>query len=236
MINFFLAITTRVWYRGLGPGGLLDCQVACRLRSPTRATLGKFQKVHFKAVNFKKCSNFKKTSKKSKKVSIPLQKKLLTKLYAQSIIAVMNLVKISPENLEVANAYLQNGSIQQVARSLAISENDVTEILARREVRAYIDSIYLDYGYRNRFKLAETLDLLINEKLREAESTEMYTNKDLADLLQLAHKMRMDEIRAMTEYEKSRETRIQNQTNVQINETPFGAGNYGKLMEKLLQS
>ena len=148
----------------------------------------------------------------------------------------MNLVKISPENLEVANAYLQNGSIQQVARSLAISENDVTEILARREVRAYIDSIYLDYGYRNRFKLAETLDLLINEKLREAESTEMYTNKDLADLLQLAHKMRMDEIRAMTEYEKSRETRIQNQTNVQINETPFGAGNYGKLMEKLLQS
>jgi hypothetical protein len=148
----------------------------------------------------------------------------------------MNLVKISPENLEVANAYLQNGSIQQVARSLAISENDVTEVLARREVRAYIDSIYLDYGYRNRFKLAETLDLLINEKLREAESTEMYTNKDLADLLQLAHKMRMDEIRAMTEYEKSRETRIQNQTNVQINETPFGAGNYGKLMEKLLQS
>lgn len=148
----------------------------------------------------------------------------------------MNLVKISPENLEVANAYLQNGSIQQVARSLAISESDVTEVLARREVRAYIDSIYLDYGYRNRFKLAETLDLLINEKLREAESTEMYTNKDLADLLQLAHKMRMDEIRAMTEYEKSRETRIQNQTNVQINETPFGAGNYGKLMEKLLQS
>jgi hypothetical protein len=148
----------------------------------------------------------------------------------------MNLVKISPENLEVANAYLQNGSIQQVARSLAISESDVTEVLARREVRAYIDSIYLDHGYRNRFKLAETLDLLINEKLREAESTEMYTNKDLADLLQLAHKMRMDEIRAMTEYEKSRETRIQNQTNVQINETPFGAGNYGKLMEKLLQS
>lgn len=149
----------------------------------------------------------------------------------------MNLVKISPESLEVANAYLQNGSIQQVARSLAISENDVTEILARREVRSYIDSIYLDYGYRNRFKLAETLDLLINEKLREAESTEMYTNKDLADLLQLAHKMRMDEIRAMTEYEKSvNSTRIQNQTNVQINETPFGAGNYGKLMEKLLQS
>ena len=221
---------------GIQGGGLSDCQVACRPRSPTRATLGKFQKVHFNAVISKSSLKLKKSAKKSKKVSIPLQKKLLTKCIVKSIIAVMNLVKISPENLEVANAYLQNGSIQQVARSLAISENDVTEVLARREVRAYIDSIYLDHGYRNRFKLAETLDLLINEKLREAESTEMYTNKDLADLLQLAHKMRMDEIRAMTEYEKSRETRIQNQTNVQINETPFGAGNYGKLMEKLLQS
>lgn len=148
----------------------------------------------------------------------------------------MNLVKISPENLEVANAYLQNGSIHTVAKALAISENEVTDILSRREVRSYLDTIYLDYGYRNRFKLAETLDVLINEKLREAESTEMYTSKDLADLLHLAHKMRMDEIRAMAELEKSRATTIKNQTNVQINETPFGAGNYGKLMEKLLSN
>ena len=147
----------------------------------------------------------------------------------------MNLVKISPEYLEIANSYLECGSIQQVAKSLALSENEVTDILSRREVRTYIDSIYLDYGYRNRFKLGETLDLLINEKLREAEATEMYTNKDLADLLHLAHKMRMDEIRAMTELEKARTSPIKNQTNVQINETPFGAGNYGKLMEKLLQ-
>jgi hypothetical protein len=148
----------------------------------------------------------------------------------------MNLVKISPESLEIANAYLQNGSIASVAKALALPENEVTEILSRREVKAYLDSIYLDHGYRNRFKLAETLDLLIDEKLREAESTEMYTNKDLADLLHLAHKMRMDEIKAMTELEKARATPIKNQTNVQINETPFGAGNYGKLMEKLLQS
>ena len=60
--------------------------------------------------------------------------------------------------------------------------------------------------------------------------------KDLADLLQMAHKMRMDEIKAQTELLKAETTNIRNQTNVQINDAalPFGQGNYGKLMEKLL--
>jgi hypothetical protein len=63
----------------------------------------------------------------------------------------------------------------------------------------------------------------------------MYSNKDLADLLQMAHKMRMEELKAQQETEKN-STRIANQTNVQINDAalPFGQGNYGKLMEKLL--
>jgi hypothetical protein len=51
----------------------------------------------------------------------------------------------------------------------------------------------------------------------------------------MAHKMRMDEIKAQAELEKASSSSIKNQTNVQINEAiPFGQGNYGKLMEKLL--
>ena len=51
----------------------------------------------------------------------------------------------------------------------------------------------------------------------------------------MAHKMRMDEIKAQAELAKAESTGIRNQTNVQINsELPFGQGNYGKLMEKLL--
>ena len=57
----------------------------------------------------------------------------------------------------------------------------------------------------------------------------------MADLLQMAHKMRMDEIKAQAELEKVSSSNIKNQTNVQINEgVPFGQGNYGKLMDKLL--
>jgi len=51
----------------------------------------------------------------------------------------------------------------------------------------------------------------------------------------MAHKMRMDEIKAQAELDKNN-TRIGSQTNVQINDAsiPFGQGNYGKLMDKLL--
>ena len=50
----------------------------------------------------------------------------------------------------------------------------------------------------------------------------------------MAHKMRMDEIKAQAETEKA--TAVRTQTNVQINEgIPFGQGNYGKLMDKLLK-
>ena len=144
--------------------------------------------------------------------------------------------RISPEGLEIANAYLQLGSVQLVSSHLNIDEAEVSEFLGKREVKAYVDQVFLDTGYRNRFKLGQALDTLIEKKLEEAEESEIYSNKDLADLLQMAHKMRMDEIKAMAELEKAKSSSIKNQTNVQINsEMPFGQGNYGKLMEKLLK-
>ena len=145
--------------------------------------------------------------------------------------------RITPEGLEIANAYLELGNIKDVCTELALPEEDVSEYLGKREVKAYIDQVYLDTGYRNRFKLADTLDILIDKKLEEAEESEIYSSKDLADLLQMAHKMRMDEIKAQTEIEKAKASSIKSQTNVQINgEVPFGQGNYGELMKKLLDS
>ena len=143
-------------------------------------------------------------------------------------------LKMSPEGLEVANSYLQLGNITEVCQELALDENTVSEYLNKREIKQYIDQVYLDTGYRNRFKIATTLDNIIEEKLSEAEESQIYTNKDLADLLQMAHKMRMDELKAIVELEKSKNSPIKQQANIQINELPFGQGNYGKLMEKLL--
>ena len=144
--------------------------------------------------------------------------------------------RISPESIEIANAYLEKGDINAVSTELKVPRDVVSDYLNKREVKKYIDSVYLDAGYRNRFKLAEVMDTLIDKKLEEAEETEMYSNKDLADLLQLAHKMRMDEIKAQTELEKANTSSVKTQNNVMINsEVPFGQGNYGALMDKLLK-
>jgi len=141
------------------------------------------------------------------------------------------IVAISPEGLDVANAYLQYGNIRAVSQELSIPEHEITQQLASASVKRYIDTVYLDMGYRNRNNIATVMDEMIASKLEEAQETGIYTSKDLADLMQMAHKMRMEEIKALASLEKT--TEINNQTNVQFN----GAeGNYGKLMEKLLKN
>ena len=49
--------------------------------------------------------------------------------------------KISPEGLEIANAYLQYGSIPSVSTQLGVAENIISEMLNRREVKQYIDTV-----------------------------------------------------------------------------------------------
>ena len=143
---------------------------------------------------------------------------------------------ISPEGLEVANTYLMFGNIRAVSQELQVPENKVAETLQKREVKRYIDQVYLDTGYRNRNNIATLLDEMLASKVEEAQESGVYSNKDLADLLQMAHKMRMDEIKAQTDYEKAHATNIKNQTNVQINDasSPFGQGNIGALVKAVI--
>lgn len=138
----------------------------------------------------------------------------------------MKLVKMAPENLEVANAYLSTGNAITTASQLGVTPDQVYEVLEKSEVKDYINSVYLDQGYRNRFRLAELLDEVIENKILEARESDSYSSKDLVDIIALAHKMSEDH---------RKESKVQNirQQNVQIN-SPFGEGNYGKLMEKLL--
>lgn len=143
---------------------------------------------------------------------------------------------ISPEGLEIANTYLKTTSVKETALRLKVPEDSVSSYLNQREVKKYIDTVFLDLGYRNRFKLAATLDEIIERKLEELDEAEMTSNKDIADLLQMAHKMRVDEMKMQTESQKAEQAVVKNQTNVQINDnSSFGEGNYGELMKKLLK-
>ena len=107
---------------------------------------------------------------------------------------------ISPEGLEIANSYLQFGNIRAVSDHLRIPEDKIATLLNKREVKKYIDTVFLDQGYRNKNTIGTLLDEMIASKLEDAQESGIYSNKDLADLLQMAHKMRMDEIKAQADF------------------------------------
>ena len=56
----------------------------------------------------------------------------------------MDIVNIAPENLEIANSYLSTGSAIKTAEQLAITPDKVMDVIEKREVKAYIDGVYLD--------------------------------------------------------------------------------------------
>jgi hypothetical protein len=134
------------------------------------------------------------------------------------------MLQVIPEFLHVANVYLESHSIDETATRLKISPLRVQEILNDKQTKEYLNQIYLESGFRNKFTLANTVDELIKQKLQEAQETGFYTKADLMDLLEFSHKLRMDEEKRTQQTAKT--------TNVQINE--FGQGNYGELMKKLI--
>lgn len=143
-------------------------------------------------------------------------------------------VNISPEALEIANCYLQLQDARQVADSLNISTETVTSTLARREVRGYIDHVFFDTGYNNKFLMRSAMDALIRQKFQELEEAGVGSNKDIADLLHLSHKMSMDLLDREIQLEKLKQGNVgpQKQVNVQINE---GDGSkYGQLIQRLV--
>jgi hypothetical protein len=143
-------------------------------------------------------------------------------------------VRISPEALEVANAYLQLNDARAVAQELDLDPEVVTNLLARREVKSYIDSVFFDSGYNNRFLMRRAMDALIKQKFSELEESQTGSTKDIAELLQMSHKMSMDLLDREIALEKARtQSGPQKQVNVQINEGLDGS-KYSQLVQRLI--
>lgn len=143
-------------------------------------------------------------------------------------------VRISPEFLEIANCYLSKQSIQEVCIELDLPSDMVAETLNRKEVRAYINTVFADFGFNSRFKLNDLMDTIISKKLKDLDEADIGSEKDIIDILAFKHKMLMDQMAMeikLIEAENKRAT-IKNQTNVQIND---GNSNYGNLIERLMK-
>lgn len=141
--------------------------------------------------------------------------------------------KIQPEELIIADTYLSTGgSIAETAERLDIPRNEVASALRKRPVKLYVDSVFSDIGYMNRFKMADVFQTLIERKMEELDEAEIGSNKDIVDILdkamkfmELTHKMQVSETK----------TSPTNQTNVQI--ANFDAGdNYKNLLDHLFKN
>lgn len=141
-------------------------------------------------------------------------------------------VAISPEALEVANCFLTTQDMQQVASELDIPLQAVSEIMSRREVKAYIDHVFIEAGFNNRFKIREIMDVIIKKKMQELDEADIGSTKDIADLLALSHKMTMEHLDKQIALEKIRASTPQTQVNIQENN--YGDTKYGSLLQKLL--
>lgn len=144
---------------------------------------------------------------------------------------------MSPEGMDVIEAYLQCGSdVPAAARSLGMSEIAFRDIMSRGEVKNYLNDIFMESGFRNRDRLFGVLDEVIKRKLEELEETGMGSDQDIMDILWKAHKMKMEEMKMMVELEKAKAAvrAPANQTNIQ-NNIIAGAGdqNYMDLITSL---
>lgn len=132
--------------------------------------------------------------------------------------------QISPEGLKVTEAYIEQGwDVKKAAASLGMEQNSFLEIYKKPEVQNYISTLFMESGFRNKFKLGALSDEILNRKIEEIEESGMSSEKDIMDIISLVHKMKMEEMKMQIELEKlrnaSRKTSnsIAQQTNIQIN-------------------
>ena len=143
------------------------------------------------------------------------------------------ITKISPEALTLVESYFEQGQdMKKTAMALSLPLDEVHRILSKRETQAYIDRLFLEHGFRNRDRLASLLDEVINQKLEELADTGMGSGKDILEILQFAHKFRMDEMAMQVKLIEAQSKTPS--VAVQINNNG-GGPNYNSLLEKLMK-
>ena len=141
---------------------------------------------------------------------------------------------ISPEGARVAQAYLQAGCDVNVASQiLGVEPHEVSRIIQERVVDNFITQVISDSSLRHMDAITEKMDEIILKKMNEMDELDMGSSKDIADLLQMLHKMQVDKTRIIADKIKKNEKIQQGNTNVQVNN--FDSSNYGRLMENLIK-
>jgi hypothetical protein len=109
--------------------------------------------------------------------------------YSDQLNSALEAPALDPSILIVANEYLSGESIDAIAKNHALTMDQVTAIIERKDVRSYVDSVYLSQGYLNRVKRLALINRVVDKKLEEAIESEVYSKKDLLDWMKLLNDM-----------------------------------------------
>ena len=125
---------------------------------------------------------------------------------------------LDPVVLAIANDFLSGKSISEMSEEYGVSQDRITSVVEKKEVKTYIDSVFATQGYLNRVKRINLINKVIDQKIQDAVETGVYTKKDLLDWM-----------KHLQEVETSLKPKHSGpQVAVQIN-------NYDKLMKDLME-
>ena len=126
---------------------------------------------------------------------------------------------LDPVVLALANDYLSGKGVEEIADEYGISEDRVTAVIEKKEVKNYIDSVFATQGYLNRIKRINLIIQVIDQKIQEAVETGIYSKKDLLDWMK-----HLQEVETSLKPKQAQGPQVA----VQIN-------NYDKLMKDLME-
>jgi hypothetical protein len=144
------------------------------------------------------------------------KKDLIT--YSDNVNASLEAPEVDPKHLILANELLSGKSIPKIAEEYGLTNDQVSSVVERGEVKRYIDSVYMSQGYLHRSRRLQIINEVIDEKMAEARETGVFSKRDLLEWLKLLNDMERDS-RPKT---PTTAVQVNNQTN-----------NYSTLMQDL---
>ena len=103
--------------------------------------------------------------------------------------------RIQPEAMEVVEAYLRNDrDVNRTAEDLNTTPTVISDLINKREVRSYLDHLFMEWGYGKREKFFDILDNVLEAKMEELDEAQMSSSMDIMDILKIYHSMKIKEL------------------------------------------
>lgn len=106
-----------------------------------------------------------------------------------SLLDQLNAPPLDPVILGVANSHLEGQNLQEISEYYNIPVDLISQILDKKEVKSYVDNVFLNQGYMSRLKRIDLINKVVNAKMQEALETDIFTKKDLLDWMKLLNDM-----------------------------------------------